>query len=43
MGRMGKPEEIAALAVYLAFDASAYVTGSTFTIEGGMMRQAGSL
>jgi glucose 1-dehydrogenase len=43
LGRMGKPEEIAALAVYLASDASAYVTGSTFFIDGGMIRQAGSL
>lgn len=43
VGRMGKPEEVAALAVYLASDASAYVTGSTFFIDGGMMRQAGSL
>ena len=43
VGRMGKPEEVAALAVYLASDASAYVTGSTFFIDGGMMRKAGSL
>jgi glucose 1-dehydrogenase len=41
VGRMGKPEEVAALAVYLASDASAYVTGSTFFIDGGMMQQAG--
>jgi glucose 1-dehydrogenase len=43
VGRIGKPEEVAALAVYLASDASAYVTGSTFFIDGGMMHQAGSL
>ncbi len=43
LGRMGKPEEVAALAVYLASDASAYVTASTFFIDGGMIRQAGSL
>ena len=43
LGRMGKPEEIAALALYLASDASAYVTGSTFFIDGGMIRHAGSL
>jgi glucose 1-dehydrogenase len=43
LGRMGRPEEIAGLAVYLASDASAYVTGSTFFIDGGMIRQSGSL
>jgi NAD(P)-dependent dehydrogenase (short-subunit alcohol dehydrogenase family) len=43
LGRMGKPEEIADLAVYLASDASAYVTGSTFLIDGGTSRQSGSL
>lgn len=43
LGRMGKPEEIAFLAVYLASDASAYVTGSTLFIDGGMIRHAGSL
>jgi glucose 1-dehydrogenase len=41
--RMGKPEEVAALAVYLASEAAAYVTGSTFVIDGGLMRHAGSL
>ena len=40
---MGNPEEVAALAVYLASDAAAYVTGATFVVDGGMMRQAGSL
>jgi glucose 1-dehydrogenase len=41
--RMGQPEEVAALAVYLASEAASYVTGSTFVIDGGMMRHAGSL
>jgi glucose 1-dehydrogenase len=41
--RMGKPEEIAALCVYLASPAAAYVTGASFVIDGGMMRQSGSL
>lgn len=34
-GRMAKPEEIAAAALYLAADESAMVTGSTMMIDGG--------
>ncbi len=40
---MGKPEEVAEMAVYLASDASAYVTGSTFFIDGGLSRHTSSL
>jgi len=43
LGRWGKPEEVAGLATFLASDAAAYCTGSTFVIDGGMMRQSGSL
>ena len=43
LGRWGKPEEVADLAVFLASDSAAYCTGSTFFIDGGMIRQAGSL
>ena len=43
LGRWGKPEEVAGLAIYLASDEAAYSTGSTFFIDGGMLRQAGSL
>jgi len=35
MGRLGTPEEIAALVVYLASDASAYTTGQLHVIDGG--------
>ena len=35
MGRLGRAEEIAALAVYLASDESAFVTGTTPLIDGG--------
>jgi 2-keto-3-deoxy-L-fuconate dehydrogenase len=35
MGRIGKPQEIAALAVYLASDESAFTTGQTHIIDGG--------
>ena len=35
MGRLGKPEEIAMLAVYLASDESAFTTGAVYVIDGG--------
>ncbi len=35
MGRIGQPEEIAALAVYLASDEAAFVTGQALAIDGG--------
>ncbi|MBD8552971.1 SDR family oxidoreductase [Rhizobium sp. CFBP 8762] len=36
MGRLGTPEEIAALAVYLASDGAAYTTGHVHVIDGGL-------
>ncbi|KEZ78710.1 SDR family oxidoreductase [Salinisphaera hydrothermalis] len=35
MGRAGEPEELEGLAVYLASDASSFVTGAVFSIDGG--------
>jgi len=35
MGRIGQPEEIAALAVYLASDESVFMTGQAIAIDGG--------
>ena len=36
MGRMGRPDEIARAALYLAADESEFVTGSILTIDGGL-------
>ena len=36
LGRIGRPEEIAQMAVYLASDESALVTGAEFVIDGGL-------
>jgi len=36
MGRIGTPEEIAAMVVHLAADESAYTTGQAFVIDGGI-------
>jgi NAD(P)-dependent dehydrogenase (short-subunit alcohol dehydrogenase family) len=35
--RFGTAEEVAAMALYLASDASSYVTGAEFTIDGGLL------
>jgi glucose 1-dehydrogenase len=43
LNRWGKPEEIAGLAAYLASEEASYITGSTYFIDGGMLRQSGSL
>ena len=37
IGRMGKPEEIAYLALYLCSDEAAFVTGSNYPIDGGFI------
>lgn len=37
MGRLGQPEDIAGLAVYLASDESSWVTGSVFPVDGGYL------
>jgi NAD(P)-dependent dehydrogenase (short-subunit alcohol dehydrogenase family) len=36
MKRAGRPDEAGPLAVYLASDASGYVTGQTFFVDGGL-------
>jgi NAD(P)-dependent dehydrogenase (short-subunit alcohol dehydrogenase family) len=39
IGRVGRPEEIAYAAVFLASDEASYVTGSNFLVDGGMTSQ----
>lgn len=36
VGRMGRPDEIASLALFLASDAAAYITGEVIRIDGGL-------
>lgn len=36
LGRLGRPEEVASAAVYLASPAAGYITGSTLHVNGGM-------
>lgn len=38
LGRMGSVDDVANLAVFLASDAAGYVTGSTYVVDGGLMR-----
>jgi glucose 1-dehydrogenase len=38
LGRMGTPEEVAGIALFLASDDAAYVTGSTYFVDGGLIR-----
>jgi len=37
MGRMGKPEEIAAAALFLAFEESSLITGIDLPVDGGLV------
>jgi glucose 1-dehydrogenase len=38
LGRLGSVDDVAALAAFLASDEAAYVTGSTYFVDGGLMR-----
>jgi 3-oxoacyl-[acyl-carrier protein] reductase len=37
LGRLGTPEDVAGVVCFLASDAAAYITGQTFTVDGGMV------
>jgi NAD(P)-dependent dehydrogenase (short-subunit alcohol dehydrogenase family) len=39
LGRPGKPEEVASLVSWLCTDGAAYVTGSSYVMDGGMIQQ----
>ena len=38
IGRMARPEEVAALALYLCSDEASFVTGTDYPIDGGFVR-----
>lgn len=38
LGRLGTPQDVAGLVAFLASDDAAYVTGSTFVVDGGLIR-----
>jgi NAD(P)-dependent dehydrogenase (short-subunit alcohol dehydrogenase family) len=39
MGKMGRPEDIAAMILFLASDEAAYITGGEFVVDGGLTAQ----
>jgi glucose 1-dehydrogenase len=38
LGRLGTPEDVASLVAFLASDDASYITGATFTVDGGLSR-----
>jgi NAD(P)-dependent dehydrogenase (short-subunit alcohol dehydrogenase family) len=42
IGRMGKPEEVAGLVLWLCSDAAKFITGASIAIDGGIVAQSGN-
>lgn len=40
LGRVGQPQDVAQVVLFLASDRAAYVTGSTYYVDGGMVRHS---
>ena len=40
VGRLGRPEDVAGLVLWLASDEASFVSGSLFTIDGGLTAQS---
>jgi len=38
LGRLGSTDDVAALTAFLACDEASYITGSTYVVDGGLMR-----
>jgi NAD(P)-dependent dehydrogenase (short-subunit alcohol dehydrogenase family) len=38
LGRMGKPEEVASLALYLCSDEASFTTGNDYALDGGFIK-----
>jgi 3alpha(or 20beta)-hydroxysteroid dehydrogenase len=43
VARIGEPEEVSNMVVYLASDESSYSTGSEFVVDGGLLASTGPL